>query len=546
MKRSLIVVVVLALAGLRLVHLEADVPREVTTWSVGVFVDEGYKTLDARNQAQFGRAHWHPGDDYPGWREQSPLIHAAYVAAFETLGVRLGSARLVTVLCFAGLLAVFAFVQRGRYPPGLILLGLLLLGTGHLLFFFSRLALLEVPLALCLYAALLCTASDGNRARTALTFVALLALATFAIKRSAPLYFAPVGLGLVVAALVGRERRASAGPLVLAGAAILAVTLWLAISGRIPNLDATPHNLVGALVWSTWMRSSSALLALGLGCALHALVVDPRRYLEHPYRAGLLALVVLGPVAIGLFDYRPLRYFAPLLPAYALLAVEWLHLRTWQQPLPARTPRWALAPLLALAAWFSVCAGLALHRFALTPLLWPEARLTAPAWVLALSGVLVAALLLGPGRRLFAGRSALVAVTALMLAAGARDALVLGRFLAAPSREFEQVSAALAQHVGEGESVAGDWAPMLTLGTPIRTLYTNPRVNRPARFVELRPDYLLLAGNWQADRMLALTTPVRGGPPVYTGRYAGRRVELIPLTYPAEPNESDPVDAAER
>ena len=47
-----------------------------------------------------------------------------------------------------------------------------------------------------------------------------------------------------------------------------------------------------------------------------------------------------------------------------------------------------------------------------------------------------------------------------------------------------------------------------------------------------RPDYLLLAGNWQADRMLALQTSVELGEPVLEATYAGRRVELVPLSYP--------------
>ena len=538
-KLSLVAAVILALCALRLVHLEADVPRDLTTWSVGIFVDEGYKTLDARNLVLFGTPNWNPGDDYPGWRNQSPLTHWAYYFSFLALGQHLGSARVVSVLCCAALLAAFAATMWRRYSTGVLLLGLLLLGTGHVLFFFSRIALLEYPLTLVLCLALFVLArTEKSLSMRAVLFFALAAgVATFGIKRSAPIYFAPVGLGLLVASLVGtagQRRPRSLGLLAGVLVTLLGLTLWLAGNLRLPALEFGPHHLAGSLIWSTLMRSSGPLYALGLGCALHALLVDPRRYLGHPYRASLLALILLGPLTISIFTYQPLRYHTPLLPAYVLLVAEWFHLRTWEAPRPERVPLWAVPPLLALLCWWFACVLFSLHRFVLTPLFWPAWALTdaVSTSTLLTAAVLFFALALWGGCWLLVGRRALISMVLLIAAASARDAYVIGKFFKAPEEQYLEISSWIEEHIDPAHSIAGDWAPMLTLGTHVRSLYMNPVVNQPARIRMIRPDYLLLMGGWPVDRRLARLGTALPQPAVYESSYAGRWVKLLPLEYP--------------
>ncbi|MGB5514428.1 MAG: hypothetical protein WBP36_07890 [Thermoanaerobaculia bacterium] len=95
---------ILALVGLRLIHLGADPPDSLWTESFGPFVDEGYKTLDARNLALFGQTHWNDQDDYPGWLPRSPITQLSFLAAFRVLGQEIENARLVTILWFLLLL----------------------------------------------------------------------------------------------------------------------------------------------------------------------------------------------------------------------------------------------------------------------------------------------------------------------------------------------------------------------------------------------------------------------------------------------------------
>ena len=108
----------LALVGLRLVHLEADNPSGMQSGSMAPFVDEGYKTLGPRNLVLFGHTHWNSQDTYPTWMKRSPLTQWLFVGSFHLLGARVGSARIVTILLFAVFLGGFVLAMRRRSRNG--------------------------------------------------------------------------------------------------------------------------------------------------------------------------------------------------------------------------------------------------------------------------------------------------------------------------------------------------------------------------------------------------------------------------------------------
>lgn len=62
----------MAAITLRLTHIDADTPAGLS-WSAGLYVDEGYKTLSPRNLLLLGNTHWHEADTYPGWMKSSPV-----------------------------------------------------------------------------------------------------------------------------------------------------------------------------------------------------------------------------------------------------------------------------------------------------------------------------------------------------------------------------------------------------------------------------------------------------------------------------------------
>ena len=53
------------LAG-RFIMLGADVPQWFAPTDLGLHLDDGYKTLSARNYVNFGQTHWNPEDRYQG------------------------------------------------------------------------------------------------------------------------------------------------------------------------------------------------------------------------------------------------------------------------------------------------------------------------------------------------------------------------------------------------------------------------------------------------------------------------------------------------
>ena len=536
-----VVITLLAVCGLRFVHLEADVPRHLTTWSVGVFVDEGYKTLDARNSVLFGEPSWHENDDYPGWVNRSPITYWLYRTAFERLGPDLASGRIVSVACFTFMLAWFAVALRKRYETHWLVLGVLLLGTGHTLFFFSRIALFEPPLILCLYGVLFLLAMLERpiSIRSAAAFAVVFAIATFGIKRSAPVYFIPVALGMLVASRVSSARKSKPLAFVatLAAVGVIGIlTLWVMGAREVHDLkleNRTLADVASSLFTSTFMHSSSALVALGVGLAFHALLVAPRQYLGDPYRASLLALILLGPPTISLFEYRPLRYYVPFTPAYVLFALEWLHLGTWRESASRAWTKLTAIPLFLIFGWFAACFAIAVYRYFVLPVFLPGWHLPndAPRWLIAVGAVLLGGVFAWQCRGLVQSKNARIAGWVLILGASARDLAVLVPFFAQPPKQHEAISTFIRENIPEGRSIAGDWAPMLTLGTRAPSLYMSPKVNRPARIQILQPDYLMVIGSWDVLRMIRKQRSVHIGDPIFESHYAGRVVSLYPLEY---------------
>ena len=112
--RTLIPLIVLIVAiSLRLTHLEADTPPNLSS-SVGVYVDEGYKTLSPRNLLLFNKTHWHEADTYPGWMKASPITQWSIYAAFKYFGANVSSARLVPIIYFSLFVLLYLHLFKKR------------------------------------------------------------------------------------------------------------------------------------------------------------------------------------------------------------------------------------------------------------------------------------------------------------------------------------------------------------------------------------------------------------------------------------------------
>lgn len=550
-RRALLVApLVLAICALRLIHLDADMPLDLARnvesgeLSVGLYVDEGYKTLDARNLFLYGAPKWNAQDEFPGWMKHSPLLQRAYLLSFRLFGQSLSSARIVTIVSLFILLTGYALGAAGKYPPGLFVTGLILLGLIHHLFLFSRIALHVVPIATCVYCLLFFMARDGMAGRMAVVVVALVAvssLATFGIIPSSPLYFFPVLAGLVFVVLGDHQRsRSSTIAIVvlmaLTGVATLGATypIWWS---RIQNLS--PRAMSASILDNGLSPSSGFLVCLGLLCAFHALLTGSRSILGHPYGASLVAIVVLGPLLVSFFPYHPLRYYVPLLPAFLLLALEWFHVRAWRESIPER-PAWLTnGACLAILAAAILNLARAINHQVLSGLplrLGSEPGLSAAAMYRYVTPLAVA-LAIGlwmVRRRVFAGRAVLAAAAVLLVLSTARDVYVVGRFLLNPSYQASGIAADIRRLVPPGASIGGDWSPFFTIGSEIKALYVNERYNRGEKIRALRPDYYLHSFTGRSEQVKEEIMQLEGvtmGPAIYRARYAERDMMLYPLSY---------------
>ena len=124
-------------------------------------------------------------------------------------------------------------------------------------------------------------------------------------------------------------------------------------------------------------------------------------------------------------------------------------------------------------------------------------------------------------------------ILVLLAVALAHDLVQLGRFIAQPEHQVREITAAIDARLPAGASVAGDWAPLFTLGTDQPAFYLAEPDNAPERLGELRPDAFLFSDTRDGRRARELLTAgidgLRLGAPLYTSHYVGRDVVLYEI-----------------
>jgi hypothetical protein len=513
------------LALLRLIHLGADTPPELSG-SAALYVDEGYKTLSPRNLVLFGATHWNPHDVYAGWMSGSPVTQWSYYASFRLFGTSVESARGVTVFYFALLLVGYVWAMAGRYRPALVLGGLAVLGLERTIFFLSRIAVFEMPIA-TLVAGLLFVFARMKPHRSVASVLAATAtgvILALGVKLTSLFYLAPILLAAsMFFVFAKRPPRRLIGWLSVTLAVVgFGALLFFFRSLWMLRMDLVPYDIGQRILENPLVRASPVIVLAGLLCAVHGLVCRPDLFLGSIYRISLVALVLLGVPLISLVDYDPLRYYAPLLPAFVLIVLEWIHLRGWTFSPPRPSLLAGLVTVAVMLAWvYFVCAEI---------LDWRTFRLflvMAPA---------LAAVGVWTFRSLALRGSTVAAVLALMLPLFVvHDARSLGSFFLAPSYQAQTIRSELSRVIPEDSVLAGVWAPFIALGTSYKALYVAAVANPATSLPDLAPDYFLHTVG-QRNSNSNLTAIQRDiemslASPVYTSEYNGRTVIVYPLLF---------------
>lgn len=143
-----LLVITLLFVGARAVHLLADFPATIN-WSGDLYTDEGWYSSGAMHQ--YLSANWLvPGDFNPIL--SMPFFHLVQYLAFRFIGMSLTSARYVALFFFALALLAVWLLLRLHQMGWQALIVILFLSSDYLIFLYSRLAFLEIPmLALVLW-----------------------------------------------------------------------------------------------------------------------------------------------------------------------------------------------------------------------------------------------------------------------------------------------------------------------------------------------------------------------------------------------------------
>lgn len=545
----------------RSVHLGADPPNWYLTEDLGYHVDDGNKTLAAKNVALFGTTRWNAADRYPGWMKASPLTQGPYLAAFLAFGVDLAHARAVTIAYFAVFLVAAGVFCLWAYGTTGMVVGLALLAVDPALFLFSRTALFETAIMAATYLGIFLAGrvAPGKPLLFSAILVPTGVVAANLIKVSALIYVLPP-VGVLAVVLLAQRFRSSL-PVLAVGLVVLCALGGVLLLERqvwLPRLDVS-GTLRGPqyLAFNPIPELSPLVLPMGLLSLQAILDRAPRRFLRDCFGMCLAAILVAVPLGLAMMYNNPPRYHVPVVPAGILLAVHWMFR---YRPLPPEAPVQGAPGRLAVGAVQVGLAGLTVFSIylALQAYLGDAAhwgrhldRTNGASWAVALS------LLAGGGlvllRRRASRRSGAGGlVTAVLVGHGAVGLVVCAFVLIRPNYESEAILARMRRILQPGESVAGDWAPYLTASSDIPSLWLHPergpRENHPCEVQLPRPDYFMLASDHDLESLgyLRRNPAIELGGPIPVGSFYRHEVLLYPLAYPPGNAGQGDAEAIER
>jgi 4-amino-4-deoxy-L-arabinose transferase-like glycosyltransferase len=487
-----LVLILAVAAGLRLQHIRSDPPRILPSisGSAGIYFDEGIYCHNARNRILFGR--WITD-------EWNPMVYSApltlvYFLAFKLFGISMVTVKSVNILFgLAGILLFFGGLRRYmRSRTALILAALFAFDYYGMMY--NRIGLLENFCVLGFMLGFYLFSDEKNRRGTA--FSLGLVVAVTSLSKYLFAYFL-ISTLLAVAYRAFRRRDARYLAYFLSGVFAVGM-LWF---GAI----YLPFRATFSKIGSGWGMLS---LPRSIAQAWSNLVHNPLpRYLQLAPLAGFFLVLFVGLVlwktirrrsteldpldvfvflwiagavlSMGFLNYRPLRYYLPLIPAIylgiSLLVRDKERIRT-----------------SGLSFWFLtlVAAGLFWPFFAML-FRKPSAFFVFPAGfrvLILLSFVgAIAFFVLGGGRWRTGLATALVS---LMLSIS--GFLYVKHFYLEPTYDLDTASQYMST-LGPDSVVMGQEAPRLTLGTPYKALLAYENwFNDKDLFVRFKPSHLIV------------------------------------------------------
>ncbi len=480
-------------AVLRTQHIQADPPEILPriSGSAGIYFDEGIYCHNARNRILFGK--WITD-------EWNPLVYNApltliYFLGFKWFGISIVTVKAINILFgLLGILLFHAGLRRYLAPAAALALTALFACDFYWLMY-NRLGLLENFSALCFLLSFYLFVVSENK-RWPVFFLGLTA-AVAALSKYLFLYFL-IATMLAVAYRAWQRSDVRHFLCFVAGGLMAGLPWFFAIYlpfrstfGKIGSgwgMLALPRSLAQA--WANVLHHplprylqllplAGFLLILFGAWALLKIVSS--READRP--SGLdvfVALWIVGAVlSLGLLNYRPLRYYLPLLPAIYLAISLLVRDRDW-----IRSQRRLFWPLAVFSAFLFLpfFQWLATAHSFFTVFPWPLRLL------FGLSLAVVVAFLAAPGE---ARKKACAGAVFLVMLAGSLF-LYYSQFYRRPSFRLKAAGHFM-KTLPAGSVVMGQEAPRLTLDTRMQAIlaYENWFNDRDS-LSRYAPDYLLV------------------------------------------------------
>ncbi len=546
----MLLIIILTAIGVRLLNLDADPPGWYIPHDVGLQIDEGYKTLDARNRIVFGDTHWNANDDYPGWSKGSPFTQQSYYLAFKAWGLELASARLVSVIMFGAFLLMVAAVTARFWGPSAALLATFMIAVDPALFSFSRVALFEIDLIVFTFIGFfLLLLVKPHQHVLAISILAVSGLvAGLTVKMSGLVYVAPAS-AIIALAFVLDERFArfrTRKSLIIVSLLVLAllVVLFLAreiwirrVAGGISEIIAHPQ----VIFWNNIAELSPFLLTTAYLCIIHTIAENSQLLRRNLFRMAMAATVVLAPVLLNLFGYNPPRYSVPIVPAAIMIIVDWLYrqgqasppLKSWHEM--RKTEQIFVAGLIVMTILSLMNVA---NSYLVTPFSDDYSGFSKAGLLWTFPLVAAATLAMLYRYRLVLSDVHLKTVIKLSLIAYVVMSIgITGLNVASPSYDSQTVRTKLVENVEDGRSIAGDWAAFFAAESNIPSLYVSWVFNRAESIEKVRPDYFLFSDIWNDQTSLEVIRENPGvtvGEPIALGNYYRADISLYPLSYLAD------------
>ena len=484
---------ILVIAGaLRLQHIRADPPILLPSisGSAGVYFDEGIYCHNARNKVLFGR--WITD-------EWNPIVYNApltliYYLGFRLFGVSILTVKVINILFGCLGILLFQAGLRTYLAAGRALAVTALFALDYYSVMFNRLGLLENFSCFCFILAF--TLFVRSRGRRTMAFFLGLTVTMAALSKYLFVYF----LVAALLAVMDQARRRSDLKFLLsflAGGLTLGLPwffgIYLPFRSTFTKISSgwgmlsLPHSFSQA--WANLVHNPltrylallpvvAFLLILFIGLVLLRL---RRPKAEGPDDPCLFLFLWIAGAALsmGLLNYRPLRYYLPLLPGLYLAGAALIRNR---ETIAAQRRRfWALTAIPALLLW----------PFFRNLVFRPSAFFVLPPVLRGLSyvGLVGVVFYFITARQKWKTPLEILALAVMM---GSSLFLFYRNFYQNPTYDLEAASRYL-QTLPPDSVVMGQEAPRLTLETRLKALMAYENwFNDQDPFVRYKPTHLLV------------------------------------------------------